>query len=72
MRIITRPMDLGTIEMNLHTYGSFSEFVENVRLVFDNCLKYNPESSFEIRVMAKCLSYYFETVLKTMGDWEGE
>jgi Bromodomain len=46
--VITRPMDLGTIRAKLtaNQYREgMSEFVEEVNLTFENCLKYNGEDS---------------------------
>eukprot|EP00826_Nyctotherus_ovalis_P029415 TRINITY_DN2323_c0_g1_i6.p1 TRINITY_DN2323_c0_g1~~TRINITY_DN2323_c0_g1_i6.p1 ORF type:complete len:273 (+),score=79.25 TRINITY_DN2323_c0_g1_i6:521-1339(+) len=45
--VIKRPMDLGTIKTKLTTceYGSCKEFVDDVELVFDNCVAYNEEDS---------------------------
>lgn len=49
-QVITRPMDLGTIEKKLKLrtgsspgtpYTSLQEFVDDVNLVFDNCFQYN-------------------------------
>jgi bromodomain-containing factor 1 len=41
--IITRPMDLSTIQTNLQygAYANAEEFAEDVRLVWNNCEKYN-------------------------------
>ena len=45
--IIKRPMDFGTIKKKLATgaYAKCQEFVEDVELVFSNCITYNGESS---------------------------
>lgn len=45
--IIKNPMDLGTIKAKLSSnqYTSMRDFVQDVQLVFDNCILYNGESS---------------------------
>jgi hypothetical protein len=45
--IIKKPMDFGTINEKLrkHEYRSMRQFLEDVELVFDNCLLYNGENS---------------------------
>lgn len=45
--IIVKPMDFGTIKENLkkHTYFTMRNFLEDVELVFENCLLYNGENS---------------------------
>lgn len=41
--IITHPMDLGTIKKKLahNFYSNVKQFAGDVRLVWDNCYKYN-------------------------------
>ena len=43
-RVITHPMDLGTVETKLaeRQYASASDFVDDVRLIWANARKYNP------------------------------
>ena len=45
--IITRPMDFGTIKTKLkeHQYVNIQEFIDDIQLTFNNCLKYNGEAS---------------------------
>jgi len=45
--VITRPMDFSTIKnkLNSNQYkGGLSEFIEDINLTFDNCLRYNVEN----------------------------
>ena len=46
-QVITKPMDLGTIEgkLNSKAYTSPGEFVDDMRLVWANARKYNPPGS---------------------------
>jgi len=60
-KVITEPMDLGTIwnKLNASEYKNTDEFVDAVRLTFDNCLLFNEPSS-EIGVSAQLLWTYFK------------
>ncbi|CAF4442477.1 unnamed protein product, partial [Adineta steineri] len=40
-KIITRPMDLRTIKEKIKSYGNMSEFLADVRLMFQNCSTFN-------------------------------
>ncbi|CAJ0607955.1 unnamed protein product [Cylicocyclus nassatus] len=44
--IVSKPMDLGTIKKKLESkqYANAEEFAEDIRLVCNNCFKYNPSS----------------------------
>ena len=44
--IIKQPMDLGTVmsKMDNRLYTSAAEFANDVRLIFANCIRYNPET----------------------------
>lgn len=54
--IIKKPMDLGTVKekMDAREYGSASEFVDDVRLIFTNCYRYNQPDT-DVVAMAKKL-----------------
>jgi transcriptional activator SPT7 len=44
--IIQRPMDLGTMQRNLKTgthFKSKAQFMEELNLIWDNCLSYNTD-----------------------------
>lgn len=45
--IIQRPMDFGTIKkkLNSYLYTNCKEFLEDMELVFSNCIIYNGEKS---------------------------
>ncbi|XP_038898491.1 transcription factor GTE4-like [Benincasa hispida] len=60
-KIITKPMDLGTIKMRLNKnwYKSPREFAEDVRLTFSNAITYNPKGE-DVHIMAEQLSKIFE------------
>ncbi|XP_057501549.1 transcription factor GTE2-like isoform X1 [Actinidia eriantha] len=60
-QIIKHPMDLGTVKLRLSKkeYGSPLDFASDVRLTFDNAMKYNPKGQ-DVYVMAEALLNLFE------------
>mmetsp|Transcript_6118 Transcript_6118/g.8952 ORF Transcript_6118/g.8952 Transcript_6118/m.8952 type:complete len:1282 (-) Transcript_6118:50-3895(-) len=60
-KVITRPMDLGTAKARLHAvgYNSRDEVAEDIRLVFHNAMKYNPQNN-TVHIAAKKLLQVFE------------
>ncbi|XP_065345233.1 homeotic protein female sterile-like [Cloeon dipterum] len=61
--IIKKPMDLGTVraKLNNREYRSIDEFAYDIRLMIDNCYKFNPPDH-EVVNMAKDLEEVFETI----------
>ena len=59
--VVTHPMDLGTIQSKLEEgrYKDPSAFAADVRLVWDNCLKYNMPNS-DLYMTAQKLSSLFD------------
>lgn len=43
--VIKKPMDLSTVlsKIDLHQYGTVKEFLEDVDLIWQNALEYNPD-----------------------------
>jgi len=66
-------MDLGTIlkKLNESQYSNTDEFVDDVRLVFDNCLLYNEPSS-PIGVAAQALWTFFKRQCRKYSIKVGE
>jgi len=60
-QIIKKPMDLGEVKANLESgmYKSLEEAVSAVRLIWDNCMKYNADGS-DFYNLAQNLSKKFE------------
>ena len=75
--IIKKPMDLGTIQKNLDagSYHAFDDFKSDVRLTFENAMKYNEEETV-VHEMAKQLKKKFEgdykKLLKAMDKEHAE
>ncbi|XP_045467510.1 bromodomain-containing protein 3-like isoform X2 [Harmonia axyridis] len=67
--IIKKPMDLGTVKqkMDNREYRTAQEFAGDIRLIFTNCYKYNPEDH-DVVAMAKVLQEIFETRFAKVPD----
>ncbi|XP_019444604.1 PREDICTED: transcription factor GTE8-like isoform X3 [Lupinus angustifolius] len=73
-RIISQPMDLGTIKTKLekNVYFGIEEFAADVRLTFSNAMTYNPHSN-DVHLMAKDLNKLFERKWKDLEKkWKCE
>lgn len=71
--VVKTPMDLGTVKSNLdkNSYRSPLEFAEDVRLTFNNALRYNPVGHHVHTVAATLLTKFeelFNGVVKKMED----
>ncbi|CAO3593425.1 unnamed protein product [Absidia cylindrospora] len=69
--IITHPMDISTIERKLtnHQYDSAEDFENDIRLMFNNCYRYNPPA-LPIHKMAKDLETVFDKKWKLLPERE--
>jgi len=65
--IISNPMDLGTVKNRLHafTYDDAEGFAADVRLTFENAMRYNPPAN-PIHLAAKSLHEIFERGFSTI------
>lgn len=63
--VIKFPMDLSTVEMKLknHDYESPEQFENDVKLIWNNALIFNPPGT-QVHNMAENLNKYFEDLLK--------
>jgi hypothetical protein len=63
-KVITRPMDLNTVRRKLDgkEHETAEDFIEDVRLIFSNCIKYNGPKH-EISANALKLSEVFESLV---------
>ncbi|KAM7250595.1 hypothetical protein ACFE04_022478 [Oxalis oulophora] len=67
--IIKRPMDLGTVKMNLSKglYESPLDFAADVRLTFNNAMMYNPKGH-HVYNLGEQLSAKFEELYRPLGQ----
>lgn len=72
-KIITHPMDLGTVKKNLieGTYKTFQDFLSDINLIWKNCRTYNLPGS-EIVKMANHCDKKFKTLMdKNFKNYQG-
>jgi bromodomain-containing factor 1 len=69
-QIIKKPMDLGTVAQRLQNniYEKAKDFEEDVRLVFKNCYKFNPEGDL-VNHAGHQLEDLFNRKWATKDDW---
>lgn len=67
---IKNPMDMGTMTKKLKslTYKSKTEFVTDLNLIWDNCLKYNQEMNHPLRRMANGMRKEAEKLIPLIPD----
>ena len=69
-QLIKKPMDLGTVQTKLdnNVYEKAKDFEEDVRLVFKNCYKFNPEGD-HVNQMGHQLEEFFDKRWAGKDDW---
>ena len=72
--IIDVPMDLGTVRQRLEAgrYTTLDELSADVRLVFNNAIRYNPEGHAVHLAAARMLEEYESTVKKLSGKHDAD
>lgn len=68
--VIKEPMDLSTMEAKLEAdnYATPEDFVRDAKLIFDNCRKYNNETTPYAKSANK-LEKYMWSQIKTIPEW---
>lgn len=68
--VIKNPMDLGTMTKKLKSlaYKSKAEFVTDLNLIWDNCLRYNQDMSHPLRRMANGMRKEAESLIPLIPD----
>ncbi|KFG82276.1 transcriptional activator spt7 [Metarhizium anisopliae] len=68
--LIKNPMDLGSMTKKLKslTYKSKTDFVADLDLIWDNCLKYNQDMNSQIRRMANGMRKEAEKLIPLIPD----
>lgn len=69
-KVIKKPMDLGTVELKLKQgeYENLKEFEADVRLVFANCYKFNPQSNL-VHQAGKEIERVFDSKMGGKEAW---
>ena len=70
LKIIKKPMDLGTVEKNLKdgNYQTAKDFYNDVTLMFNNCYKFNPETD-DVHKMGKLFQQVFDSLWAQKQAW---
>lgn len=68
--VIKSPMDISTVSDKLHSgaYTRAKEFEQDVKLIFQNCYKFNPEGN-PVRIMGQQFEDLFNTLLSKKDRW---
>lgn len=68
--VIKQPMDLGTMTKKLKslTYKSKADFVTDLNLIWDNCLRYNQDMGHALRRMANGMRKEAEKLIPLIPD----
>lgn len=69
-KFIKNPMDLGTVSDNLHNghYETAKHFEQDIRLIFKNCYKFNPEGT-PVNIMGHDLEAVFDELWAQKNTW---
>lgn len=68
--VIKQPMDLGSMTKKLksYSYKSKQEFVDDLNLIWDNCLKYNADPSHYLRKHALAMRKEMDKLIPLIPD----
>lgn len=69
-KFIKNPMDLGTVSDNLRNghYETAKHFEQDIRLIFKNCYKFNPEGT-PVNIMGHDLEAVFDELWAQKNTW---
>ena len=70
-KIITHPMDLGTVKKNLleHKYSNFKEFFDDINLIWNNCRTYNLPGSEIVKMANHCEKIFNKNLDKIFKNY---
>ncbi|KAM6505395.1 histone acetyltransferase [Fusarium solani] len=68
--VIKEPMDLSTMEARLEAeqYMTPEDFINDARLIFDNCRQFNGENSLYVKCANKLEKYMWQQI-RTISEW---
>ena len=69
-KVIKKPMDFGTVTTKLKNghYENAKEFHADVKLMFDNCFKFNPDKD-DINKLGKSFQQLFDSLWSKKDEW---
>ena len=70
-KIITNPMDLGTVKKNLleYKYSNFKAFLDDINLIWKNCRTYNLPGSDIVKMANHCEKIFNKNLDKTFKNY---
>ena len=73
-KIITNPMDLGTVKKNLleGKYQNIKEFLDDVNLIWNNCRTYNLLGSDIVKMANHCEKVFNKNMDKTFKNYKSK
>ena len=73
-KIITNPMDLGTVKKNLHSYvyPTFKEFLDDINLIWKNCRTYNQPGSDIVKMANHCEKIFNKNLDKLFKNYKSK
>ena len=73
-KIITHPMDLGTVKKNLYNYAypSMKEFLDDINLIWKNCRTYNQPGSDIVKMANHCEKIFNKQLEKLFKNYKNK
>ena len=73
-KIITHPMDLGTVKKNLHdnVYPTFKEFLDDINLIWTNCRTYNQSGSDIVKMANHCEKIFNKNLERLFKNYKSK
>ena len=73
-KIITNPMDLGTVKKNLYayTYPTMKEFLDDINLIWRNCRTYNQPGSDIVKMANHCEKIFNKNLEKLFKNYKSK
>ena len=70
-KIITNPMDLGTVKKNLleYKYSNFKDFLDDINLIWRNCRTYNLPGSDIVKMANHCEKLFNKNLDKSFKNY---
>ena len=73
-KIITHPMDLGTVKKKLYDYAypTFKEFLDDINLIWKNCRTYNQQGSDIVKMANHCEKIFNKNLERLFKNYKNK
>ena len=73
-KIITHPMDLGTVKKKLYDYAypTFKEFLDDINLIWKNCRTYNQQGSDIVKMANHCEKIFNKNLERLFKNYKSK